>query len=109
MSEGFFLVLEGPEGAGKSTLSAALDPAVKGWEPELALVSGTDGLEATTRLLDDGRRVLRAGGWLALEVDCSRAAEAGRRAAALGWDDVAVFNDLYGRERYLLARRSNAP
>jgi release factor glutamine methyltransferase len=87
---------------------AALDPAVRAWEPALALVSGPDGLDATTRLLDDGRRVLRRGGWLALEVDCSRAAEAGRRAAALGWADVAVFEDLFGRERYLLARRSDA-
>ena len=87
---------------------AALDPAVGAWEPALALVSGPDGLDATTRILDDGRRVLRRGGWLALEVDCSRAAEAGRRAAALGWADVAVFEDLFGRERYLLARRSDA-
>ena len=41
---------------------AALDPAVRSWEPALALVSGPDGLDATTRLLDDGRRVVRPGG-----------------------------------------------
>ena len=87
---------------------ADLDRSVKDWEPGLALVSGPDGLDATARLLDDGRRVMRPGGWLALEVDCSRAAEAGRRASALGWNDVAVFNDPFGRERYLLARRSEA-
>ena len=86
---------------------AALDPSVRRWEPAAALVSGPDGLEATARLLEQGRAVLRPGGWLALEVDCLRAGEVARRAHALGWSDVAVHGDLFGRERYLLARRSN--
>ena len=86
---------------------AGLDPAVRDWEPAAALVSGASGLDATDALLDDGRRVLRPGGWIALEVDCSRAAEAARRANALGWADVAIHTDLFGRERYLLARRND--
>jgi release factor glutamine methyltransferase len=86
---------------------AALDSSVRDWEPAMALVSGADGLDATTRLLEDGRRVLRPGGWLALEVDCTRAAAAARRAAVLGWRDIGIYNDLFGRERYLLARRSD--
>jgi len=84
-----------------------LDASVRNWEPATALVSGSDGLEATARLLDEGRSALRVGGWLALEVDCSRAALAAERARALGWDDVTIHMDLFGRERYLLARRSN--
>jgi release factor glutamine methyltransferase len=84
----------------------ALDSSVRNWEPELALVSGADGLEATARLLEQGRTVLRPGGWLALEVDCSRAAQVLSRAVAMGWEDVTIHNDLFGRERYLLARRS---
>ena len=83
-----------------------LDPSVREWEPELALVSGTDGMSATRRLLDEGRDILSLGGWLALEVDCTRAAAAAAQAAALGWQDVSVHVDLFGRERYLLARRS---
>lgn len=86
---------------------ASLDRSVREWEPSLALVSGEDGLDATARLLEEGRVVLRPGGWLALEVDCSRAQMAARRAAALGWEEVAIHMDLFGRERYLLARRSN--
>ena len=85
---------------------AALDPSVKRWEPATALVSGPDGLHATSRLLHEARNVLRAGGWLALEVDCTRAAEVAAQAGALGWMDVAIHADLFGRERYLLARRS---
>jgi release factor glutamine methyltransferase len=87
---------------------AALDPSVRDWEPALALQSGPDGFAATEALLDDGQRVLRPRGWIALELDASRAAEAARRASALGWADVAIHHDLFGRERYLLARRNDA-
>jgi len=86
---------------------AGLDSSVRDWEPAIALESGEDGLEATVRLLDQGRGVLRAGGCLALEVDCTRARSAAHLASALGWEDVGIHVDLFGRERYLLARRSN--
>jgi release factor glutamine methyltransferase len=88
---------------------AVLDRSVRDWEPRSALESGSDGLEATTRLLDEARAVLRPGGWLAMEIDAGRAAESARRAGALGWTDVAIHADLFGRERYLLARRSETP
>jgi methylase of polypeptide subunit release factors len=61
----------------------------------------------TARLLDEAQRVLRPGGWIAIEVDCSRAVLVARHAKALGWEDVMIHMDLFGRERYLLARRSN--
>jgi release factor glutamine methyltransferase len=85
---------------------ADLDSSVRDWEPASALVSGEDGLETTIRLLDDGRRVVRPGGWLALELDSSRAQQVATRAGCLGWQDVSIHMDLFGRERYLLARRS---
>lgn len=84
----------------------ALDRSVKQWEPAAALASGPDGLDATAELLLGARDVLRPGGWLALEVDCSRAATVAAQANASGWMDVVVHADLFGRERYLLARRS---
>ncbi|HTC25335.1 MAG TPA: peptide chain release factor N(5)-glutamine methyltransferase [Gemmatimonadales bacterium] len=85
---------------------AALDPSVARWEPRSALASGADGLAATTRLLEDGKRVVRPGGWIALEVDAGRAQAVGQLARRLGWGDVAIELDLFGRERYLLARRN---
>lgn len=85
---------------------AGLDPAVSRWEPREALVSGEDGLGATALLLDDGRRVLRPGGWIALELDANRAAMVAQLARGLGYKAVEVRTDLFGRERYLLARRS---
>jgi release factor glutamine methyltransferase len=87
---------------------AALDRSVRDWEPELALSAGRDGLETIGRLLDDGRRVLRPGGWLAMEIDVARAARCAGLAGASGYTDVAIHTDLFGRERYLLARRSDA-
>jgi release factor glutamine methyltransferase len=87
---------------------AALDASVRDWEPTLALASGADGLHAIGRLLDVGRSVVRPGGWLALEIDCARAQLCATRAGASGWADVAIHADLFGRERFLLARRSDA-
>ena len=86
----------------------ALEPAVRDWEPADALASGPDGMEATRALLTDGLRVVRPGGSIALELDASRARIAGESANAAGWTNVSVINDLFGRERYLLAQRSEA-
>jgi release factor glutamine methyltransferase len=88
---------------------AALDPSVLEWEPRIALESGTDGMDATRRLLDDGRRVVVPGGWIALELDASRAVATASVAGAFGWQHVMIHHDLFGRERYLLARRSEIP
>ncbi|MGH7659159.1 MAG: peptide chain release factor N(5)-glutamine methyltransferase [Gemmatimonadales bacterium] len=83
-----------------------LDGSVRDWEPSLALAGGMDGLDVTRRLLNSGISPLRPGGWLALEVDCNRAGVVADIAAASGWQDVEVINDLFGRARYLVARRS---
>jgi release factor glutamine methyltransferase len=83
-----------------------LSPTVKDWEPAQALRSGTDGLEAIRRLVRDGLRVVKPHGWMILEVDCSRAAQVAAEAVHEGWLDVLVKDDLFGRARYLVARRS---
>lgn len=85
----------------------SLDASVKDWEPAGALVSGEDGLDATRRLLLDALQALRPGGLLALELDSSRAAVTAALAAAAGWQDVAVIRDLFGRDRFLTARRGS--
>jgi release factor glutamine methyltransferase len=85
-----------------------LDTSVADWEPRDALVSGDDGLDATIRLLHDGSRVLRSGGWIALELDVNRAATVAELARTREWEAVEVRADLFGRERYLLARRSKS-
>jgi release factor glutamine methyltransferase len=83
-----------------------LDSSVREWEPAVALSSGSDGMETTLRLMREGIHVLTSGGWLALEIDCTRADAAAAMAGEYGWCDVSIHRDLFGRERYLLARRS---
>jgi len=83
-----------------------LDRSVRDWEPEGALSDGADGLATTRRLVLQARDVVRAGGLLGLEVDSSRAAAVAGLASEAGWVDVSVYEDLFGRARYVLARRS---
>jgi release factor glutamine methyltransferase len=82
-----------------------LPSSVRDYEPALALRSGVDGLDATRRLLERAPGVLTPGGWIAVEVDCRRAATAAAMASDLGWYDIVIEDDLFGRARYLLARR----
>jgi release factor glutamine methyltransferase len=84
-----------------------LDQSVRQWEPASALIGGPGGLECTGRLLEQGREVVRSGGWVALEVDSSRAGATARLATECGWHNVSIYDDLFGRERYLLAQRSD--
>lgn len=85
---------------------SALDASVKAFEPRLALESGADGLRATGTVMTDAWRALRPGGWLALEIDATRGADAVRMARDAGFAGVTIYQDLFGRERFLLAQRS---
>jgi len=82
---------------------AALDPAVRLFEPREALVSGADGLTATRALLEGAAALLEPGGCVVLEIDERRADAARRLARRHGWSRVAVYDDLFGRPRFLLA------
>ena len=82
---------------------AALDPAVRDFEPREALVSGVDGLDATRALLAGAAACLVPPGLLAVEIDERRAEPVRALALGYGWDRVAVHEDLFGRPRFLLA------
>ena len=82
---------------------AALDPAVRLFEPREALVSGGDGLTATWALLAGARALLEPGGFLALEIDERRADAVRTLALRDHWSRVALYDDLFGRPRFLLA------
>jgi release factor glutamine methyltransferase len=85
---------------------AALDPAVREFEPKLALTSGPDGLVATRALLGEARAVLEPGGLLALEIDERRSAAVRALAHDAGWSHVHFHRDLFGQPRYALAVRT---
>src|SRR3989442_7303191 len=73
---------------------AALDPAVRLFEPREALVSGVDGLTATRAVLEGAAALLEPGGCVVLEIDERRADAARRLALRHGWSPVAVYDDL---------------
>lgn len=81
----------------------ALDPAVRLFEPRLALVSGADGLDATRALISGAGALLEPGGMLALEIDERRGDAVVAVAQETGWAHIEIREDLFGRPRYALA------
>ncbi|HRP07608.1 MAG TPA: hypothetical protein PLL69_03880 [Gemmatimonadales bacterium] len=81
-----------------------LDISVKEWEPASALIGGPTGLEPYQRLFAAGSTAMNPGGWIAVEIDARRADETARIATDNEWRDVRVYDDLFGRPRYLQAR-----
>lgn len=87
--------------------AAGLPPSVRDWEPAVALFSGADGMMATARLVREAADVLEAGGVLALEVDMRRASLAAELVSReRRFHDIRVELDLFGRERFVLARKT---
>lgn len=84
-----------------------LDASVKAWEPRLALASGADGLDAVRRICGQGIELLRPGGWMVMELDSTRSRAAAGLASDAGWTEINVWDDLFGRPRYLTARRES--
>jgi len=68
-------------------------------EPQCALVSGADGLDAWRSIAGQARRCLAAGGWLLMEHGYDQAAACRGLLAAAGFDDVFSARDLAGHER----------
>jgi release factor glutamine methyltransferase len=84
-----------------------LDPAVRLWEPRLALESGRDGLDASRSLLGQAAVALRPGGWIGLEVDSTRASAVARLAKDAGFESVTIELDLFERERFVMAQKES--
>jgi len=81
---------------------AELERSVADFEPRQALVSGSDGLEATRSLYAGAAALLEPGGLLAIEIDERRPDAIRALAREYQWN-VEVHDDLFGRPRYALA------
>ncbi|MGH7520091.1 MAG: peptide chain release factor N(5)-glutamine methyltransferase [Gemmatimonadales bacterium] len=86
-----------------------LDPSVREFEPREALVSGTDGLEATRALFAAAAGLLEPGGLLALEIDERRGDAIRSLAHEHGWPRVEIHADLVGCPRYAFATPGHGP
>lgn len=83
----------------------ALMPDVRDYEPHLALVGALDGGNATEAVARSARDVLRAGGWLVLEVGDGQAEQVVALLDGLGYGEPTMTRDLAGRERVVEGRR----
>ena len=78
-----------------------LAPEVRDWEPGLATIAG----EHTELIAEHALEALVPGGHLVLEVADERAGAAAELLERLGYDEVAVTEDLAGRDRIVEGKR----
>jgi len=83
-----------------------LQREVRDWEPHVALFAGESGFELYDRIIADAGRVLRAGGWLVMELGFGSLEHV--RGRLERWRDVRVEPDLAGIPRVIAARSGTA-
>jgi release factor glutamine methyltransferase len=85
---------------------AFLPADVRRYEPRSALDGGADGLDVVRRVIVDAARLLRAGGWLFVEVGGAQADALASHLAAHGFAPVDPWHDPDGDLRGIAARAS---
>jgi release factor glutamine methyltransferase len=104
-AEHFDLVVSNPPYVAESE-RAGLPPELA-HEPDAALFSGAEGLDALRQLVACVPRVLEPGGALAFELAPRQARRVAEALAGAGLHDVTVHRDLAGRERVVSARMTS--
>jgi release factor glutamine methyltransferase len=87
----------------------ALPGAVREWEPALALFGGDDGMTVIRELVSQAEQRLTNGGMLLMEIDARRADAVRHCVCAPQWSETQVVPDAFGRDRFVVARRTSAP
>jgi len=85
--------------------AAGLQREVRDWEPRQALFAGPTGFEIYERLVRDAGRVLRAGGWLIMELGFN-SREGVAALFSNGWQEIDWVPDLAGIPRVVAARQA---
>jgi release factor glutamine methyltransferase len=101
-ADAFDLVVSNPPYVGESE-EDQVQLEVRKFEPRNAVFAGPTGLEVIERLIPQARRVLKAGGWLVMEISGTIAE--GVKHLLGDWDDIRISNDLQGIPRVAAARR----
>jgi release factor glutamine methyltransferase len=84
---------------------ASVEPEARDHDPDLALWSGDDGLDAMRILEVTAARLLKPGGWVGAEhADVQGDSAPAVFSAAGRWSEVRDHRDLAGRARYVTAR-----
>ncbi|MDF1748233.1 MAG: peptide chain release factor N(5)-glutamine methyltransferase [Alphaproteobacteria bacterium] len=81
-----------------------LDPAVRNYDPILALDGGPDGLDAYRAIIDAAPKVLRPGGWIALEIGWDQGESVPNLLNSAGFLRISCFKDTSGHDRVVLGQ-----
>lgn len=81
-----------------------LSPEVRGWDPEIALTPGGDGLDAYRHILTEVPHILASGGRLLFEIGPTQGQAVAALVAAAGLQQIRILPDLDGRDRVVAAR-----
>jgi len=89
----------------------AADPDLEhlGYEPQMALASGEDGLDAIRRISVEAKSVIKQDGALLIEHGDSQHEEIARILSAAGWSEISHVNDLAGKRRVTIAILGTIP
>lgn len=90
----------------RSAVLAELSREVIQHDPKLALDGGEDGLTAYIRIVTDAKKLLRSGGWIALEIGFDQAVDLEKQLRHHGFVGIEIIQDLSGNDRVVLGRRS---
>jgi len=103
---GFFdMVVSNPPYVRQSELRN-LAPEVRTWEPKLALVGGSDGLDFYRRIMEEAGLYLTDRGIVALEIGADMGSDVCRLIASAGrFSPASVYQDYAGRDRVVVARK----
>jgi release factor glutamine methyltransferase len=83
-----------------------LQPEVKDYEPQMALISGQDGTEIHQRIIHDAPRFLKSKGTLIMEMGIGQAEALVSMVRENGnYSDPIVLKDLAGIERVIVAQK----
>jgi release factor glutamine methyltransferase len=84
----------------------ALQPEVRDFEPEMALIAGPDGTEIAERIVNAAPNYLKSGGSLIMEMGMGQTDALRKIIAAAGsYTEPEVLKDLAGIERVIIARK----
>jgi release factor glutamine methyltransferase len=85
-----------------------VEATVSDWEPADALFAGADGLDAVRHIAAHAAEWLTPDGWLLLEIGHRQGPDVASLLTAAGLDQVAIHQDLTGRDRFAAARATGA-
>jgi len=83
---------------------SGLSPDVRNWEPFLALTPGGDGLDSYRIIAGSLDKFLASDGLAIFEIGHTQGADVLKIFANAGFDDVAVSQDLGGKDRVVTVK-----